>query len=191
MLIFKIMFWIVIIAQIVIRAPLQKVWKAKPKTERRFTATEGILLNLLLVNLIVSLIYTFTNWLSSADYSLPVWAGWMGVGLAAAALWVFARSHADLKSNWSPTLEIMEGQHLITSGIYGYIRHPMYASQFLLCFAQILLLQNWIAGPIGLIIFIPFYFFRMIPEEKMMVDKFGDTYRQYMKKTGRVLPKLG
>jgi len=52
--------------------------------------------------------------------------------LLACALFVFARAHIDLKSNWSPSLEIYQDHTLITSGIYHYIRHPMYASLGLL-----------------------------------------------------------
>jgi len=54
-----------------------------------------------------------------------------------------------------------------------------------------LLLQNWIAGFANLLIFIPFYMLRVQAEEKMMVDTFGDEYREYMKRTGGVLPKIG
>ena len=105
------------------------------------------------------------------------------------ALLIFMRAHIDLKSNWSPTLEIFEKHTLVTNGIYGYIRHPMYASQWLWVIAQILLLQNWLAGPIDLIFFIPFYILRVQAEEEMMIDAFGDQYHEYLKKVGGVIPK--
>ncbi len=73
---------------------------------------------------------------------------------------------------------------------YGVIRHPMYTSQFLLVFAQPLLLQNWIAGWSGLLAFVPFYFLRVQAEEKMMLDSFGGQYQEYKKKVGGVIPKL-
>ena len=66
----------------------------------------------------------------------------------------------------------------------------MYASQWLWVIAQILLLQNWLAGPIDLLVFIPFYLLRVQAEEKMMLETFGDQYRQYMKETGGVIPKF-
>ena len=91
--------------------------------------------------------------------------------------------------NWSPSLEIREKHELITRGIYGVIRHPMYASQWLWVIAQPLLLQNWLAGVVNLVIFIPFYFMRVKAEEALMLDSFGEQYREYMKKTGAVLPK--
>ena len=66
----------------------------------------------------------------------------------------------------------------------------MYASQWLWAFAQILLLQNWIAGFSSLVVFIPFYFLRVKAEEQLMLEQFGDQYRFYMQKVGAVFPKL-
>ncbi len=188
--VFKIAYWAGLVIQIAVRAPYSKGWKSGPKTVQRVSQTEKVLLGLLtLGNFVIPLIYSVTRWLDFANYSLPAWMGWAGVFLLACALLVFWRGHADLKTNWSPTLEIRQDHTLVTGGIYRTIRHPMYASQWLWCLAQILLLQNWLAGPAGLIFFIPFYFLRVQAEERMMLDRFGDQYREYMQKTGGVLPK--
>jgi protein-S-isoprenylcysteine O-methyltransferase Ste14 len=188
---FVLMYWLGLVAEIIIRAPYQKTAREGQKTDQRKSRTEDILLGLLYVALIfLPLIYSATNWLAFANYNLPVWLGWFGVFVLACSLIVFARSHTDLKSNWSPTLEIRKDHALITNGIYRYIRHPMYASMWLGAIAQILLLQNWLAGPMNLILFALFYFLRVPAEEKMMLDTFGDEYSEYMKKTGKVIPKL-
>ncbi len=106
------------------------------------------------------------------------------------SLFVFWRSHYDLKANWSPSLELHEEHTLITNGVYKYIRHPMYASLLIANIAQPLLIQNWIAGPSSIIMFILFYTFRTRAEEKMLTEKFGDPYREYKKATGGIFPKL-
>lgn len=191
MTLFKIIYWVGIIIEMAVRAPLQKTWKTSAKAEQRVSITERVLLGLLAVFMFfIPLIYAVTDWLDFADYRLPAWMGWLGVVLLLGALVVFWRAHKDLKSNWSPTLEIFADHTLITNGIYGIIRHPMYASQWLWVLAQILLLQNWLAGPPNLIFFVAFYILRVRAEERMMVDKFGEAYRVYMQKTGRVLPKF-
>jgi protein-S-isoprenylcysteine O-methyltransferase Ste14 len=191
MKLFGIAFWGTIVAQMVIRAPLNKKRRLEKMSERQVTGKEKSILGLLFLGgFLLPLLYSTTSWLDFANYTLPVWAGWIGVVLIAAALYVFWRAHADLGLNWSPTLEIREKHELITRGIYGVIRHPMYASQWVLAIAQPLLLQNWLVGFANLIIFIPFYFLRVQAEEKMMQDSFGDEYRNYMKKTGAVFPKL-
>ena len=192
MSIFEIAFWFAIIVEMTIRAPINKKRKQEKMSEQNVSTQEKVILFLLLIGMfILPLIYSASTWLDFANYSLPAWAGWLGVALIAGALFVFWRAHADLGLNWSPSLEIREKHELITKGIYGVIRHPMYASQWLWVIAQPLLLQNWIAGLVNLLIFIPFYLLRVQAEEQMMVDTFGNEYREYMKRTGEVLPKIG
>ena len=191
MRIFIAVYFIALIIEIIIRVPLDRKRKQEKMSERRVTSQEQILLGLLsLGGLVAPLVYAATNWLDFANYTLPAWAGWLGVILTTGALFVFWRAHADLGLNWSPSLEIREKHELITRGIYGLIRHPMYASQWLLVIAQPLLLQNWIAGFLNLLVFIPFYLLRVKAEEQMMLDSFGTQYQEYMKNTGGVLPKL-
>ena len=54
--------------------------------------------------------------------------------------------------------------------------------------AQVLLLQNWLAGPAMLVFLLPLYLYRVPHEEQMMLDHFGDDYRSYIKRTGRIIP---
>ncbi len=104
-------------------------------------------------------------------------------------LWLFWRSHADLGRNWSPWLEVHAAQTLVTHGVYARIRHPMYASIFISCIAQALLLPNWVAGPAGLVSFLAMYLERARREEDLMLHRLGTAYREYMGRTGRILPR--
>ncbi|MGD9345377.1 MAG: isoprenylcysteine carboxylmethyltransferase family protein, partial [Candidatus Aminicenantes bacterium] len=56
--------------------------------------------------------------------------------------------------------------------------------------AQAMLLQNWVAGLSMLVAFWLLYSNRVTREEYMMCDRFGDEYRDYMGRTGRVFPRL-
>ena len=189
--IFTAIFFLALVIEMVIRAPLNKKRRQERMSEQRFTNQEKTILGLLsLGGFFIPIIYAATDWLDFANYRLPNWAGWLGVLLIAGAIYVFWRAHADLGLNWSPTLEIREKHELIRKGIYGVIRHPMYASQWLLAIAQPLRLQNWIAGFLNLLVFIPFYLLRVKAEEQMMLDSFGTQYQEYMKTTGGVLPKM-
>jgi protein-S-isoprenylcysteine O-methyltransferase Ste14 len=190
MVLLKVLYWVGLAAEVVIRAPFQKARQTAAKTAQRATRTETVLLGLLTVSAILPLIYSVTPWLDALNYHLPIWIGRLGILLLVCAVFIFARAHQDLKSNWSPTLEVYAGHTLVTNGIYRYIRHPMYASQWVWSIAQLLLLQNWLAGPIALIVFIPFYILRVRAEEKMMLDTFGDQYRKYVTQTGGVIPRL-
>ena len=189
--IFTAIYFVAIVAEMVIRAPINQKRKQQKVTESRYDSQEKILLLLLSIGMFfVPIIYGATDWLDFANYSLPIWARWLGVLLISLALFVFWRAHADLGLNWSPTLEIREHHDLVTQGIYAVIRHAMYASQWLWVIAQPLLLPNWIAGFLNLLVFIPFYFLRVREEEKLMLDQFGEQYRSYMQKVGGVVPRF-
>lgn len=189
--IYTVIYFVAIFIETAIRAPLNKKRRLETLSERRVTGQEKALLLLLWIGMfILPIIYASSDWLDFANYNLPAWAGWIGVALITGAVLLFWRAHADLGLNWSPTLEIREKHELITRGIYGTIRHPMYASQWLWVIAQPLLLQNWVAGFLNLLIFIPFYVLRVKAEEQMMLEKFGEQYSGYMQNVGGVIPKF-
>ena len=103
-------------------------------------------------------------------------------------LWLFHRSHADLGTNWSITLQVRENHSLITQGVYRRIRHPMYAALFLYSIGQLLALPNWIAGPSYLVTFGILYALRVRAEERMMLEEFGAEYAAYLRRTKRLVP---
>ena len=186
---FKIIYFTGLIIMFIFR--LFYRWRSKTNqiVDSRKTALE-ILLFLAFVGMLVTpLIYVFTPLLSFADYQLPSWMGWAGVMVLVVAFWLFWRSHADLGRNWSYTLELRKGHQLITSGVYKYIRHPMYAAIWMWGVAQVLLLHNWIAGWSHLLSFSLLYFLRVPREEQMMLNQFGEEYQSYMNRTGRIIPR--
>jgi protein-S-isoprenylcysteine O-methyltransferase Ste14 len=136
------------------------------------------------------LIHVITSWLEPADYHLPPWAGLPGAALFVLALLLLWRSHLDLGRNWTAMVQYQEGQSLVTGGIYRQIRHPMYAAHWIWAAALPLLIQNWLAGFSMMVFFLPFYVIRVREEEKMMLEHFGEEYRQYMSRTGRIIPRF-
>jgi protein-S-isoprenylcysteine O-methyltransferase Ste14 len=189
--IFKIVFVIGFVMVFSIRLSHSLRGRSNRVVVNRNPVRERILLALLSVGVgVLPLDYIVTPWLSFADYRLPAWAGWIGAAIYAAGLWLLWRAHADLGRNWSHTLELRQGHQLVTSGIYGNIRHPMYAFGWLLGIAQALLLWNWVVALVGLASFALLYFLRVPREEQMMLDQFGEEYQNYMKRTGRVIPRL-
>jgi protein-S-isoprenylcysteine O-methyltransferase Ste14 len=93
MRIFIAVYFIALIIEIIIRVPLDRKRKQEKMSERRVTSQEQILLGLLsLGGLVAPLVYAATNWLDFANYTLPAWAGWLGVVLTAGALFVFWRA---------------------------------------------------------------------------------------------------
>jgi protein-S-isoprenylcysteine O-methyltransferase Ste14 len=149
---------------------------------------------LLLISLsglgLVPLVYVATGMPRFADHSFYPSLAWLGSFLAIAALGVFHLTHRALGRNWSVSLDVRENHELVTEGIYRRVRHPMYSAFWLWAIAQALLLPNWIAGFAGLVGFGILFFGRVAREERMMLQTFGDSYREYMARTGRVFPRV-
>ena len=106
------------------------------------------------------------------------------------AVIIFYLSHKELADNWSPFVEVKERQKLIKTGIYRYIRHPMYLSMWLFAFFQGFLLSNIFIEIFGILAWSNLYFIRINNEEKIMIDIFGNEYKEYIENTGRIFPKL-
>ena len=139
---------------------------------------------------IVHLIRPRSSFLAFAEYAFQPWAAWLGTLVFAVSLWLFRRTHKDLGRNWSVSLDIRETHKLITQGIYAKVRHLMYSAFWLWAIAQALLLPNWVAGLSGIVGFGTLFFGRVFEEERMMEKAFGAEYRDYMRRTWRILPGI-
>ena len=187
----NIFFLIGFVIYVVIRGIFKERVKSNEMTIRKVDAVEKVLMLIVIPGgLLLPVVYLFTPWLAFADYHLPTLAPWCGAVLMIAGLWLFWRSHADLGQNWSQSLEIRKGHQLVTQGVYRSIRHPMYASIWIWCLAQGLLLENWLAGWYAFVAFALMYFVRTPREERMMCESFGNEYRDYMRQTGRLFPRI-
>lgn len=185
----KTLLFLGLVATIAIRIPYDKKSSLMKVTTSHRTPRENVLLVLIASGVLLApLVAIFTPLLSFADYRPHPIAFLAGAAALALNVWLFHRSHADLGENWSKTLEIRENHRLITTGVYRTIRHPMYTAIFLFVIAQALLLPNWLAGPSGLVAFGLMYALRVGPEERMMIEAFGDEYRDYMRRTKRLIP---
>jgi len=183
-----------VVTEMLIRFPFEKIRRRRKRIRRQVPPAEWLVLILLFLGMFfLPLAYALTPWLRFADYRWPpaahAVAGVLGSAALLFALWLFWRAHRDLAADWSPSLEVFEGHRLVTEGIYGVIRHPMYASQVAWAIGQTLLLRNWIAGPASLVALLPLFLVRIPQEERMLVQHFGDDYRLYCERTGRIVPR--
>jgi protein-S-isoprenylcysteine O-methyltransferase Ste14 len=83
-----------------------------------------------------------------------------------------------------------EGNALVKDGLYAAVRNPMYLGSFLTGVSFAFLLGN----PWVIIIFIIVFFLRFIPqvrlEEKVLLEKFGKAYEEYLKSVPQFIPKI-
>jgi protein-S-isoprenylcysteine O-methyltransferase Ste14 len=83
---------------------------------------------------------------------------------------------------------VVEDQQLVTTGIYGIIRHPLYTGAFVLWAAVALANLSLLAAVLFVFYVVPTYRVYMGHEERMMKAEFGDAYTQYCARVPRLLP---
>ncbi|MHA2140006.1 MAG: methyltransferase family protein [Candidatus Thorarchaeota archaeon] len=98
-------------------------------------------------------------------------------------------SHIALGNAFSSTIQTQDAGILITKGPYARVRHPIYSSHTLFSLGMVLVSANIIILAY-LVIGLPFTYKRMIREEQNLTESFGEEYEEYMKRTGRIFPKL-
>jgi len=188
----KAIYVILAIGWYVIRIPHERRSRRTPISRSARGLKERVLLSISLTGLgILPFAFVAFGFPRFARYTFQPSLAWIGAAVTAAALLMFYLTHRALGRNWSVSLDLRESHKLVTSGIYTYVRHPMYSAFWLWAIAQALLLPNWVAGPAGLIGFGTLYFFRVGEEEKLMGEAFGGEYQDYIGRTGRVVPRLG
>ena len=75
-------------------------------------------------------------------------------------------------------------------GIYNHIRHPQTTGEFPLFVAVAVLINSWFLVIIMIIWIILYSPIIMYYEEKDLIRRFGDEYREYQKRTGAFIPKI-
>jgi protein-S-isoprenylcysteine O-methyltransferase Ste14 len=139
-----------------------------------------------------TLVYIFyPAYLAWAEFPLPQWARWLGTLLSIASLVLLWWVQWALDIHFDTTLHVQAEHKLVTHGPYRWVRHPMYTSLFLMGLGFLLLTANGMVGGLMLASVALLVWVRLRGEENLLIDTFGEQYREYMQRTGRFLPKLG
>ena len=173
------------------RDPTARRTRAERKEAMKKEGWTGIALIILIpVEFVIVIFYIISPlWLLLTFLMVPELLRWIGLFLAIVSIPIVVWVHQTLGRAYSYALETKSDQILITSGPFSKVRHPLYSAHNIFNLGMIFLTLN-----IPLIIFaifgVPFTYTRMKDEERMMVTQFGSDYEEYMKRTGRIFPKL-
>lgn len=160
----------------------------KKREERTVSRIASLLGMAGFISLIVFIINP--NWLAFASLSFPFWLRWTGVGITLVGFALLQWSQVTLGKSWSDTPRMMKEQTLITSGPYRTIRHPIYTAFILILGSTLFISSNWLIGLCWVGMTLLEVVSRIGFEEALMVEYFGEQYHEYMKKTGRLFPKV-
>jgi protein-S-isoprenylcysteine O-methyltransferase Ste14 len=119
----------------------------------------------------------------------PRWLATLGLLIELAGIWLVLGARIQ-RGYFSPDGTHDSPRALIRSGLYRYIRHPIYAGEFLV-------MLGWpfeYGAPITLLIaaMLGFIFLnrRIRRDEAEMVAEYGDAYVAYIRVTDRMIPNL-
>jgi protein-S-isoprenylcysteine O-methyltransferase Ste14 len=129
---------------------------------------------------------------ASLDFSalpLPVWLRWIGVGLGCLTGFLLFWTLRSLGKNLTDTVVTRKEHTLVTTGPYRWVRHPFYVCAALIIVSTSLITAKaffLIAGGVVLVLLA----FRTRVEERNLLDRFGEEYREYIERTGRFFPRF-
>ncbi len=130
------------------------------------------------------------GWLAFARLPFHIWLRWAGVGMAILGFALLQWAQVTLGKSWSDTPRMMKEQTLVTSGPYQSSGIP-FTPHFFSSWVRLLFISsNWLIGVCWIGMASLEIISRIQYEETLMTEYFGEQYRTYMKRTGRLLPRL-
>lgn len=129
---------------------------------------------------------TFFQW---AVMPIPAWLRWVGIGFGIFCSLLMYWTLSSLGKNLTDTVVIRANANLVTFGPYRWVRHPFYVTAALLMASVTVLTANWLIGLSSLLV-LALLAVRTPKEEQMLIERFGDEYKEYIARTGRFFPRL-
>jgi protein-S-isoprenylcysteine O-methyltransferase Ste14 len=124
-----------------------------------------------------------------ATFPLPTWVRWLGIVTGFLCSFLMYWTLSSLGKNLTDTVVTRAEATLVTQGPYRWVRHPFYVTTALLMASVTVLAANWLIGA-GSVLVLGLLAVRTPKEERMLIEKFGQQYRDYMSKTGRFIPRF-
>ncbi len=120
---------------------------------------------------------------------LPSVARWAGAALVVMLIPFIVSAQRALGRNVSPTVMTHEDHELVTDGPFRWIRNPLYTAGALL-FTGLGLISASGFLLVGALMALVLVAIRLPSEEAELEKRFGEAYRDYVRRTGRFLPRL-
>lgn len=129
------------------------------------------------------------TWISWSRLTMPPWLRWLGAIGAASSILLVAWTHRALGRQYSAELAIQKDHALVTTGPYARTRHPMYTALSMFSFSMAVTTSNLLVLFFAILVILPFPWI-VRAEEQVLLETFGEEYREYMRRTGRFFPRI-
>jgi protein-S-isoprenylcysteine O-methyltransferase Ste14 len=116
------------------------------------------------------------------------WAYWTGLALIVIGIVIRWTAILTLRRYFTIDVAIQEGHELIDRGIYTVVRHPSYSGALVSLLGLGLAFRNWLSLAVVMIAGLASLLYRIHVEERALIDHFGERYRDYARRTRRLIP---
>lgn len=113
--------------------------------------------------------------------------GVIGFAMLFIGLGVFAAGRISLGKQFSVKVRVRPDHRLVTSGLYRYVRHPIYLGVILYALSAPVILES-LYGFVVMLVLVPLILRRIRVEESALTAKFGLEYVEYVRRTKRLIP---
>lgn len=103
-------------------------------------------------------------------------------------LFIWARR--TLGDYYSGHVSVVEGQSLVQSGPYRFIRHPAYAGYILIAFGVTVGYSSLLGFIVIPLVLLPSVIYRLSVEDRLLAEHFGGQFEEYAERVSRLLPGL-
>jgi protein-S-isoprenylcysteine O-methyltransferase Ste14 len=124
------------------------------------------------------------------ESAVEVVPAFLSIAVLLASLMLSYASVRTLGQQWSLAARLLQGHKLIREGPYGLVRHPIYTAMLGMLLGSAVALSTWQALLAGTIVFLLGTAWRIRTEEHLLVEAFGDAYRQYSVSVPALIPGL-
>ncbi len=185
------LFWAIVLIGVVpfyVRLP-ERRWRP----DEVFAAWDRAIIRIRAAEWAAILVYLATVYVWPWNFPLtpyPRAAPVAGLILTAGGAFLSTWSKVRLGAWFSTTLGVKRDHQLIDTGPYALARHPIYTGLALVLLGGTLVYNR---GPALLFLFLPFcafFYWQSVVEERLLVNHFGDAYRRYRERIGRLLPRI-
>lgn len=112
----------------------------------------------------------------------------LGVSLFILGAFIYFWNKREMGKVW--TIRVEKKNKLVSSGLFKYIRHPLYLGGMIMSFSLIFFVKNKLFLLFfNVLIAVPFFYYRARLEEKLL-SKTLKGYKSYMKRTKMFIPFL-
>ena len=193
---FRITFWILLggvfgmraYFSIRVRLAGERLMPDREAIEREGRVTFAARLVLFFLMIASLVLYAFNPpWMGMLSVPFPGWMRWAGFALGLASLALWAWTQAALGKEWSAQLQLREEHHLVITGPYARVRHPLYTAMIGYGASLALVTASCVFATLELVL-IAGVISRVPREEQMMIEAFGEEYKAYRQRVGRFFP---